>query len=107
LKILVKRIEEDCATVLKNWKGNVSEIREKIIPIVEEVFKVSRLPELEKQKIGETQKAPQNKNESLTKEATPDKITNTKDQTKESDTNVNPQSLPEKETQAQNDEIRL
>lgn len=107
LKLLVKRIEEDCAVFLKNWKGNVSEIREKIIPIVEEVFKVSRLTELERQKISETQKAPQNKNELLTGEVSPDQITNTKDQTKESDTEVNPQYLPEKENQAQNDEIRL
>lgn len=77
LKLLLKRIEEDCAPILKDWKGNVVEIREKIVPIVEEVFKISRLPELEKQKLSETQKAPYN-DESL-QEVTPDQTNDTKE----------------------------
>jgi hypothetical protein len=92
LKLLVKRIEEDCAPILKNWKGNVQEMREKIEPIVEEVFKVSRLRELEeKQKMNKTQKAASTENEPSTAETISNLITETNDQTKNDNTDVNPQ----------------
>jgi hypothetical protein len=108
LKLLVKRIEEDCAPILKNWKGNAAEIREKIEPIIEEVFKISRLRELEeKQKLNKTQRTTQTENETSTAEAASDQITDTNDQTKDNNTNVNPQYITKKDSQAQNGEIRL
>lgn len=108
LKLLVKRIEEDCTTILKSWKGNVAEMREKIEPIIEEVFKVSRLRELEeKQKLSETQRTTQTENETSTAETASDRITDTKDQTKDSNTNLNSQYVTKRNSQAQNGEIRL
>ncbi|WXG40288.1 MAG: zinc ribbon domain-containing protein [Candidatus Freyarchaeum deiterrae] len=108
LKLLVKRIEKDCATNLKNWKGNVAEIRQKIIPIVEEVLKVSRLQELEEQqKLGKTRSVTQTENETSTEETTSVQTADTNDQTKDNDTSVNSQYVTEKNRQARNGEIRL
>ncbi|MEX2751962.1 MAG: zinc ribbon domain-containing protein [Candidatus Freyarchaeota archaeon] len=65
LKTCLKRIEEECAELFKNWKGNVAEMQTKIEPIIEEVFKVSRLKELEEQeKISKIQEPTQAENES-------------------------------------------
>ncbi len=108
LKLFLRRIEEDCANILKNWKGNAVEIREKIVPIIEEVFKVSRLPELEeKEKTIKSEKTTQVENESLAAEIISDQITNTNEQTKDSDTDVNQQNLPKEELPTENEEIRL
>ncbi|MEM2135760.1 MAG: hypothetical protein QXG44_12980, partial [Candidatus Jordarchaeaceae archaeon] len=64
LKTCLKRIEEECADLFKNWKGNVAEMQTKIEPIIEEVFKVSRLKELEEQeKISKIQEPTQTENE--------------------------------------------
>ncbi|MFB0562561.1 MAG: zinc ribbon domain-containing protein [Candidatus Lokiarchaeia archaeon] len=107
LKLFLKRIGEDCANILENWKGNVKEVREKIAPIVEEVFKISRLKELEEEKNIKPEKPAQVENEQLITEVIQEEITNTTEPTQESESTINPQKTSEEALPTKNEEIRL
>ncbi|MGQ9720178.1 MAG: zinc ribbon domain-containing protein [Candidatus Jordarchaeum sp.] len=107
LKLLLKRIEEDCAYILQNWKGNVTEIREKIIPIVEEVFKVSRLRELEeKEKNVEQEKTIIVDNETVVSEETSKEILTSNEHSSRYGI-VNTKNTPQEELVDKKEEIRL
>ena len=107
LKLLIKRIEEDCADILQNWKGNAAEVREKIVPIVEEVFKVSRLQELKKKEKTKPKKSSQAENEPLTPQVTSEEINNTNEQIQDNSNAINPQKISNEKFATNNEEIRL
>ncbi len=106
LKLFLKRIEEECADLLKNWKGNVVEIREKIEPLVEEVFKVSRLKELEQKEKTSKPETAEIKEEQQASETITSQINSPTQQATETD-NVEPQNANEKDTLPEDKEIRL
>lgn len=107
LKLFLKRIEEDCVYILENWKGNVKEVRDKIQPIIEEVFKVSRLQELEeKEKNIKSEKHAQVEIEPLTTVVS-NEINKTSEPTNESEITINPPKEYKEDLTTKNEEIRL